>query len=422
MQDITRSDVEVLAPVGSYESLMAAVHAGADAVYFGVGQLNMRSRSAANFDLDDLSKIVGIARGNSVKTYLTVNTVIYDDEIGEMRSVIDRAKKEGVDAVIVSDQAAILYARSVGMPVHISTQLNVSNFQTLKFYSQWADVVVLAREVNLDQVRSIYEAIVREDVRGPGGELVKIEMFAHGALCMGISGKCYLSLHDCGESANRGACRQLCRRSYELRDRDTGEEIAVDGRYLLSPKDLCTIPFLDRMLDAGVRVLKIEGRARPAEYVKRVVECYDEAVRAYAEGSFSEEKAAAWTEKLSTVFNRGFWEGFYLGARVPELSANYGSSATKRKVYVGKVTNFFKKIGVAEVLIEASPLPRGSEYVITGETTGAVEGFADEIQVAQKPAETAPQGICCSLKTPFPVRRGDRLFKIVDASEVEQQR
>jgi len=416
-----RKDIEILAPVGSYESLMAAIGAGADAIYFGVGQLNMRSRSAANFDLEDLARIVSIARKNSVKTYLTVNTVIHDDEIGDMMSVIDRAKKEGVDAVIVSDQAAILYSSSVGMPVHISTQLNVSNFRTLQFYSQWADVVVLAREVNLDQVKSIYDSIIREDVRGPGGELVKIEMFAHGALCMGISGKCYLSLHDCGESANRGACRQLCRRSYGLRDLDTGEEIAVDGRYLLSPKDLCTIPFLDRMLDAGVRVLKIEGRARPAEYVKRVVECYDEAAGAYAEGTFSEEKAAAWTEKLSTVFNRGFWEGFYLGARVPELSANYGSSATKRKIYVGKVTNFFKKIGVAEVFVEASPFHRGSEYVITGETTGAVEGFADEIEVAQKPAEVVPQGIYCSLKTSAPVRRGDRLFKIVDASQVEQQ-
>lgn len=410
-----------MAPVGSYESLMAAIQAGADAVYFGIGQLNMRSRSSANFTSDDLAKIVSIARNNGIKTYLTVNTVIYDNELEEMKEVIGRAKKEGVDAVIVSDQAAILYARSVGVPVHISTQLNVSNFETLRFYAQWADVVVLAREVNLDQVRSIYNKIAAEDVRGPGGELVKIEMFAHGALCMGISGKCYLSLHDCGESANRGACRQLCRRSYELRDSDTGDTIAVDGRYLLSPKDLCTMPFLDRMLAAGVRVLKIEGRARPAEYVKRVVECYSEAAEAYAEGSFTQEKAAAWVERLSTVFNRGFWAGYYLGAEVPQLSANYGSSATKRKVFVGKVTNFFKKIGVAEILVEAAPLPRGAEYVITGETTGAVEGFADELYVAEKPTETALQGIHCSLKTSAPVRRGDRLFKIVDAAEVITQ-
>lgn len=411
-----------MAPVGSYESLAAAVQAGADAIYFGVGQLNMRSRSAANFDLDDLARITSIAKKSGVKTYLTVNTAIYDNELPEMRAVIGRAKRECVDAVIVSDQAAILYAREVGIPVHISTQLNVSNFEALRFYAQWADTVVLAREVNLDQVCSIYDKIKEEDVRGPGGELVKIEMFAHGALCMSISGKCYLSLHDCGESANRGACRQLCRRSYELRDRDTGDTIAVDGQYLLSPKDLCAMPFLDRMLDAGVRVLKIEGRARPAEYVKRVVECYSEAAAAYAEGTFTQEKAAAWTERLATVFNRGFWEGFYLGAQSPQLSANYGSSATKRKVYVGKITNFFKKIGVAEVFVEASPLPRGSEYVITGETTGAVEGFAEELYVADEPAETAMQGIHCSLRTTASVRRGDRLFKIIDASDAVTQK
>lgn len=418
---VSRKDIEVMAPVGSYDSLMAAIRAGADAVYFGVGQLNMRSRSAANFDFGDLARIVSIARTNGIKTYLTVNTVIYDDELPEMRSVIDRAKEEGVDAVIVSDQAAILYAHGIGMPVHISTQLNVSNFETLRFYSQWADVVVLAREVTLGQVRSIHEAIIREDVRGPGGEPVKIEMFAHGALCMGISGKCYLSLHDCGESANRGACRQLCRRSYELRDRDTGEEIAVDGRYLLSPKDLCTIPFLDKMLGAGVRVLKIEGRARPPEYVRRVVECYDEAATAVTENTFTREKVEKWVEKLSTVFNRGFWEGFYLGAQVPELSAGYGSGATKRKVFVGKVTNFFKKIGVAEIYVQAAPLPRGSEYVITGETTGAVEGFADDIRVDEKEAVTALQGVYCSIRTPHPVRRGDSFFKIVDASETQTQ-
>lgn len=410
-----------MAPVGSYESLMAAIAAGADSVYFGVGKLNMRSKSAANFTLDDLARIVSIARQHGLKTYLTVNTVLYDDEIATMHEVIDRAKREGVDAVIVADQSAILYARSVGMEVHISTQLNVSNTETLRFYAQWADVVVLARELNLDQIARIHDNICREPICGPGGQPVKIEMFAHGALCMSISGKCYLSLHECGQSANRGACRQICRRSYMLRDRDTGEEIAVEGRYLLSPKDLCTIPFLDRFIGAGVRVLKIEGRARSAEYVKRVVETYDEAVRAVVEGTFSAEKADRWVERLSEVFNRGFWSGYYQGAPVVELSAHYGSSATVRKVYVGKITNFFKKIGVAEVQVEASPLERGASYVILGETTGALEGTVEEVYVDERPAEVAPQGVFCSIRTPQPVRRGDKLYKIVPAEQTVTQ-
>lgn len=418
---LTRSDIEIMAPVGSYESLMAAIAAGADSVYFGVGKLNMRSKSAANFTLDDLARIVSIARQHGLKTYLTVNTVLYDDEIATMHEVIDRAKREGVDAVIVADQSAILYARSVGMEVHISTQLNVSNTETLRFYAQWADVVVLARELNLDQIARIHDNICRESICGPGGQPVKIEMFAHGALCMSISGKCYLSLHECGQSANRGACRQICRRSYMLRDRDTGEEIAVEGRYLLSPKDLCTIPFLDRFIGAGVRVLKIEGRARSAEYVKRVVETYDEAVRAVVEGTFSAEKADRWVERLSEVFNRGFWSGYYQGAPVVELSAHYGSSATVRKVYVGKITNFFKKIGVAEVQVEASPLERGASYVILGETTGALEGTVEEVYVDERPAEVAPQGVFCSIRTPQPVRRGDKLYKIVPAEQTVTQ-
>ncbi len=410
-----------MAPVGSYESLMAAIAAGADSVYFGVGQLNMRSRSAANFTLDDLARIVSIAREHGLKTYLTVNTILYDDEIATMHEVVDRAKREGVDAVIVADQSAILYARSIGMEVHISTQLNVSNTETLRFYSQWADVVVLARELNLNQIARIHDNIEREPICGPNGRPVKIEMFAHGALCMSISGKCYLSLHECGQSANRGACRQICRRSYMLRDRDTGEEIAVEGRYLLSPKDLCTIPFLDRFIGAGVRVLKIEGRARSAEYVKRVVETYDEAVRAVVDGTFSAERADRWVARLSEVFNRGFWGGYYQGAPVVELSAHYGSSATTRKVYVGKVTNFFKKIGVAEVQVEASPLERGASYVILGETTGALEGAVEEVYVDERPAEVAPQGIFCSIRTPQPVRRGDKLYKIVPAEQTVTQ-
>lgn len=414
---ITRSDIEIMAPVGSYESLRAAIAAGADSIYFGVGRLNMRSRSAANFTLDDLAAITAIAKEHRIRTYLTVNTVLYDDETETMREVMDRAKAEGIDAVIVSDQAAILYARSIDLEVHISTQLNVSNTETLRFYSQWADVVVLARELDLHRIRHIHENILSRNICGPSGNPVKIEMFAHGALCMGISGKCYLSLHECGESANRGACRQICRRAYELRDRDTGEEIAVEGRYLLSPKDLCTIPFLDSFIEAGVRVLKIEGRARPAEYVKRVVEVYDEAVRAIADDEFSPERVRDWEARLAEVFNRGFWAGYYQGAPVVELSGNYGSSATTRKVYVGKVTNFYRKIGVAEIQVEASPLERGSRYVVLGETTGALEGVAEEIYVGESPSEAAPQGTYCSVKTPSSVRRGDKLYKIVAANE-----
>lgn len=410
-----------MAPAGSYEALQAAVQAGADAVYFGVGQLNMRSKSAANFTPDDLERIVGVARAAGVKSYLTVNTVIYEDELRQMHALVDRARAAGVDAVIASDLSAILYARRIGMEVHISTQCNLTNSEAVKFFSQWADVVVLARELNLDQIARIYDNITREPICGPNGRPVKIEMFAHGALCMSISGKCYLSLHECGQSANRGACRQICRRSYVLRDRDTGEEIATEGRYLLSPKDLCTIPFLDRFIGAGVRVLKIEGRARSAEYVKRVVETYDEAVRAVVEGTFSAEKADRWVERLSEVFNRGFWAGYYQGAPVVELSAHYGSSATVRKVYVGKITNFFKKIGVAEVQVEASPLERGASYVILGETTGALEGTVEEVYVDDRPADVAPQGVFCSIRTPQPVRRGDKLYKIVPAEQTVTQ-
>ncbi len=414
---IQRKDIEIMAPVGSYESLMAAMAAGADSVYFGVEGLNMRARSSANFTLDDLAEIVRRARKRGVKTYLTVNTVIYDGEVALMKRIVDRAVKEGVDAVIASDQSAILYAREAGMEVHISTQLNVSNTDTLKFYAQWADVVVLARELSLEQVAHIHSEIGRQDIRGPRGELVKIEMFAHGALCMAVSGKCYLSLHESGDSANRGACRQICRRGYELRDRETGDEIVVEDRWLLSPKDLCTLPFLDRFIEAGVRVLKIEGRARSAEYVKRVVEVYDQTVGAIAGGTFSEERVTGWTERLAEVFNRGFWGGYYLGKPVPELSRNYGTSATRRKVYVGKVTNFFKKISVAEILVEASPLESGSDVVVTGETTGAAEIPAVEVFVADKPADLAPQGIYCSIKTPVALRRGDKLYKIVKSEE-----
>jgi putative protease len=415
---ISRKEIEIMAPVGSWEALAAAIEAGADSVYFGVEGLNMRARSSANFTLDDLGEIVRRARAGGVKSYLTVNTVVYDDEAPLMRAVIDRASKEGVSAIIASDQAAILYARSVGMEVHISTQLNVSNTETLKFYSQWAETVVLARELTLPQIAHIHGEIEKQNILGPGGRPVRIEMFAHGALCMAVSGKCYLSLHETGRSANRGACMQLCRRGYELRDPETGSAIEVDNQRLLSPKDLCTLPFLDRMLGAGVRVLKIEGRARPAEYVKRVTEVYREAVEAIcsADGSFGPERVEGWMARLSEVFNRGFWGGYYLGAPVPELAAGYGSSATHRKVYVGKVTNFFKRISVAEILVEASPLETGSRVVVLGETTGAAEIPSVEVFVADRPADSAPQGISCSIKTDGTIlRRGDKLYKIVDA-------
>ncbi len=338
-----------MAPVGSWESLAAAIDAGADAIYFGVEGLNMRARSSANFGLDDLGEIVVRAHDRGVKCCLTVNTVVFDEEMELVRQVVDRAAAEGVDAVIASDMAVILYARGVGMEVHVSTQLNVCNSESLRFFAQWADTVVLARELNLEQVAVIAETVERENITGPGGQLVNIEMFAHGALCMAVSGKCYLSLHENGNSANRGACRQICRRGWELRDPETGDTIVVEDRYLLSPKDLCTLPFLDKMLAAGVRVLKIEGRARSAEYVRRTVEVYREAVEAVVEGTFSNAMVEGWMERVGEVFNRGFWDGFYLGSPVPELSKNYGSSATRRKVYVGKVTNFFGRISVAEV-------------------------------------------------------------------------
>ncbi len=407
-----RSDIEIMAPVGSYEALAAAIQAGADSVYFGIGRLNMRSASAANFTADDLARIVATAHAAGLKAYLTVNTVVYEEEIATVNEIIDRAKAEGVDAIIATDMAAILYARRVGVEVHISTQSNISNSEAVKFFSQWADTVVLARELTLEQVARIRREIVENDIRGPRGELVEIEMFAHGALCMSISGKCYLSLYETGCSANRGACRQLCRRKYTLTDRETGAAVDIDGQYVLSPKDLCTIDFLDRMIDAGVRVLKIEGRARGAEYVKRVVECYDEALRAIEAGTYTPESAAALKERLRTVFNRGFWEGYYAGRPVAEHSAHYGSAATRRKVYVGKVTNFFKKLSVAEVLVEAAPLRRGEEIFFMGPTTGVAEQQLNELHGPDgSPVDGVSQGELCAIRTPGLVRRGDQLYK-----------
>ncbi|MBQ1205400.1 MAG: U32 family peptidase, partial [Alistipes sp.] len=374
-----RSDIELMAPVGSYEALAAAIEAGADSVYFGVGKLNMRSASAANFTLDDLQKIVETAHAAGVKAYLTVNTVVYEDELRTMQEVIDRARREGVDAIIATDMAAILYARRIGQEVHISTQSNISNSEAVKFFSQWADTVVLARELTLEQVARIHQEIIENDIRGPKGELVEIEMFAHGALCMSISGKCYLSLYETNCSANRGACRQLCRRKYTVRDKETGAELDIDGRYVLSPKDLCTIDFLDRFIQSGVKVLKIEGRARGAEYVKRVVESYDRALRLMESGEYNSTTAAELKERLMEVFNRGFWEGYYAGRPVAEHSEHYGSAATRRKVYVGKVVNFYKKISVAEVLVEAAPLEVAEEIFFLGPTTGVVEQKCEEL-------------------------------------------
>ena len=379
-----RYDIEIMAPVGSYESLAAAIRAGADAVYFGVGKLNMRSASAANFTLDDLGRIVASARKAGVKTYLTVNTIVYEDEIADVHAVIDRAKKEGVDAVIASDMAAILYARRIGQEVHISTQSNISNSE--------------------------------DDIRGPRGELVEIEIFAHGALCMSVSGKCYLSLYETNCSANRGACRQLCRRKYTVTDKETGAQLDIDGRYVLSPKDLCTIDFLDKMIAAGVRVLKIEGRARGAEYVKRVVECYDQALKAMESGTYTPALTAELKERLRTVFNRGFWEGYYAGRPVVEHSPAYGSSATQRKVYVGKVTNFYRKLSVAEVSVEAAPLAVGEPIFFLGATTGVAEQTLTELHGPDgQPAESVAQGELCAIRTPGVVRRGDQLYKFVPA-------
>ena len=411
---MTRKDIEIMAPVGSFESLWGAIKGGCDAIYFGVGQLNMRSSSSFNFTLDDLHAIVATCKEHGIKSYLTVNCIFYDDDLADMRAIIDAAAEAGVSAVIASDQAAILYARSKGVEVHISTQLNVSNIETLRFYAAWADVVVLARELDLTQVRRIHEAIERERICGPKGELIKIEMFAHGALCMAVSGKCYLSLHEANKSANRGSCRQICRRSYRVTDMETGAELEVENKYIMSPKDLCTIDFIDKLIEAGVSVFKIEGRARPGEYVKRVTECYGEAIAAYAEGRYTPEYAAELKERLNTVFNRGFWGGYYLGKPLGEWSRHYGSSAVKKRQYVGKVTNFFKNISVAELAVEAAPLSVGEEVIVTGNTTGIVEMTPSEIRVDLKPVDTAPQGVRCSFAVAETVHRGDKVYKLVD--------
>ena len=407
-----RSKYEIMAPVGCWESLAAAIEAGADSVYFGIEYLNMRARSSANFTTADLHKIVATCKQAGVKTYLTLNTVMYPEDLPLMREIVDNAKEAGLDAIIASDIAVMQYANEVGVEVHLSTQLNIANTEALRFYAQFADVVVLARELNMEQVARIHRDILEQNILGRGGKLVRIEMFCHGALCMAVSGKCYLSLHNMNASANRGACMQVCRRGYTVRDKESDIELDIDNQYIMSPKDLKTIHFLNKMLDAGVTVFKIEGRARGAEYVKTVVSCYREAIEAYLDGTFTDEKIAAWNQRLERVFNRGFWNGYYLGQRLGEWTHNYGSMATRKKVFVGKCTNYFKNISVAEFYVEAAELERGDEYVITGETTGALEGIAEEIRVDLQPTEKAKKGIFFSMKTEKIVRRGDKLYKL----------
>ena len=406
-----RSDFEIMAPVGSYESLHAAIDAGADAVYFGVQGLNMRSKSSANFTLEDLRSIADTCARAGVKTYLTVNTVLYDSDMARMHEIIDAVADSGVSAVIASDIAAILYARSRGVEMHISTQCNITNVEALKFYSQWADVAVLARELNLDQVETIHRAVMEQNITGPAGRPVRIEMFCHGALCMAVSGKCYLSLHEMNSSANRGACTQICRRGYIVTDRETGDELAIEDKYIMSPKDLRTIHFLDRMIDAGVSVFKIEGRARGPEYVSVVVRAYDKALRAVIDGTYNKETVDGLTEELSKVFNRGFWDGYYLGQRLGEWSGKYGSSATRVKHYIAKGVKTFSKLGVAEFIMEAGELNVGDEVIITGPTTGAVFLTIDEIQVDCRSVAKAVKGESFSIKVPSKIRPSDRMYR-----------
>ena len=412
--------IEIMAPAGNFECLHAAIQGGADSVYFGVGHLNMRSHSANNFAPEDLPEVVRICHEASAKAYLTLNIILYDGDLQAMREALDSARAAGVDAVIASDIAAIEYARSIGLEVHASTQLNVSNLESLRFWSRWADVVVLARELNLDQVKDIHEAVEREGICGPSGKPVRIEMFAHGALCMAVSGKCYLSLQAYGSSANRGACMQLCRRGYEVRDLETGYTLDIDNKYIMSPKDLCTIEFLPRMIDSGVRVLKIEGRARSADYVKRCTACYRRAADAVADGTFTPSLAATLKEKLAEVFNRGFWDGYYQGAYLGQWSEIYGSHATRRKVYCGRISNWFDRIGVAEITVEATDLRKGDEIMVIGSTSGVTQLTVSDMRVNLVPCEKAAKGERCSVVIPEGpsgqhVRRGDKVYLWVEA-------
>lgn len=410
-------DFEIMAPVGSRDSLTAAIQAGADSVYFGIGTLNMRSHSANPFTIDDLKEIAQVCAAHGMKSYLTVNTIIYDGDMEQMHQIVDAAKEANISAVIASDVAVMNYARQIGQEVHLSTQLNISNVEALRFYAQFADVVVLARELNLEQVAEIHKHIVEENICGPSGRQVRIEMFCHGALCMAVSGKCYMSLHESGKSANRGECRQICRRSYVVTDRETGDELMIDNKYIMSPKDLKTIHFMNKMIDAGVRVFKIEGRARGPEYVRVVAQCYKEALTSVLEGTFTDAKIDAWNEKLKAVFNRGFWDGYYLGQRLGEWTKNYGSAATERKIYVGKGVKYFSNLGVAEFLVEAAEISVGDKLLVTGPTTGAVFLTLEEARVELKPVQTVHKGEHFSVKMEK-IRPSDKLFKLVSTNEL----
>lgn len=402
-----------MAPVGSKESLVAAIQSGADSVYFGIGRLNMRSHSANHFTIDDLNYIARMCNRKGIKTYLTVNTVIYGDDLGTMREIINAAKTAGISAVIASDVAVMIRCREVGMEVHLSTQLNISNIEALKFYAQFADVVVLARELNMEQVAEINRQIIEQNITGPGGELVRIEMFCHGALCMAISGKCYMSLHDANRSANRGECVQICRRSYTVTDNETGTQLEIDNKYIMSPKDLKTVRFIDQMMNAGVRVFKIEGRARGPEYVHTVVSCYKEAIASVLNGTFSENKKDEWDERLASVFNRGFWDGYYQGQTMGEWTRNYGNKATEKKVLVGKVIKYFSRLRVAEISVEASEISVGEKILITGTTTGIMNFRVDEIRYELEPVEKAEKGWRVSIPVPRKVRPNDKIYKLI---------
>jgi len=407
-------DIEIMSPVGSYESLMAAIQGGANSVYFGVEQLNMRSRSSNNFTISDLEQIVSICKEKNIKTYLTLNTIIYDSELNLMKSIVDAAKRNGITAIIASDMSVITYAKQAGVEVHISTQCNITNIEAVKYYSQFADVMVTARELTLKQVAEIVKIIKKDNITGPSGNLVKIEIFVHGALCMAISGKCYLSLDNTNYSANRGACLQLCRRTYLVKDKEEGHELEIDSEYIMSPKDLCTIEFLDKIINAGVSVLKIEGRGRSPEYVKTVTLCYNEAVKAISEGTYTKEKIDEWIKQLTSVFNRGFWDGYYFGKKLGEWTVKYGSRATKTKLYVGKISNYFSELKVAEIKIETHNLCVGEEILIIGPTTGVIEMKVAEIRIALAKTETALKGDVCSIPVTELVRRNDKVYKLIE--------
>ena len=410
--DYNIKDFEIMAPVGSRESLAAAIQAGADSIYFGIEKLNMRAHSASTFTIDDLREIAATCNEHGIKTYLTVNTIIYNEDIALMHEIVDAAKEAGISAVIASDVAVMTYCNKIGQEVHLSTQLNISNVEALKFYAQFADVVVLARELNMDQVAEVHRLAEEQNICGPSGEPIRIEMFCHGALCMAISGKCYLSLDNANRSANRGECIQLCRRSYTVTDNETGTQLEIDNKYVMSPKDLKTVRFIDKMMKSGVRVFKIEGRARGPEYVYTVVKCYKEAIQSVIDGTFTEEKKDEWDERLATVFNRGFWDGYYLGQKLGEWNKNYGSCATEKKVYVGKGIKYFSKLGVAEFAIEAADFKKGDKLLITGPTTGVIHMTADEIRYDLNPVDEALKGQRISMPVPSKVRPSDKLFKL----------